>query len=385
MADTLFQELQQLKDSSGAGAVIDRLIDTLRAKKDYHRLFDAQLLRKKQEMGLPLTRPTSFQDVPAERKEEFEKAYVDAAREAGQSLLQEGKLSQAWMYFQAIREPDAVRRMIDSLPVPREPDQETEEIINLAFFQGVNPVKGVELMLRAHGTCSTITALDQQFPQMSTEDRARAAAVMVRSLYEDLTHSVRHDVTQRMPAAPPTTSLHELIFGRDWLFAEGNYHIDCSHLNAVVRFARSLNVGSPECSLARELAEYGSQLAPQFQYAGEPPFEEFYPAHIEYFKILSGTGRDEGLAYFREKLAHAEDDQDRQLIAYVLVDLLMRTDRLGDAVEVARQHLLKIDEQYGFSFAELCQKANRMDALLAAARDKDDLVTYTAALLQSSQ
>ena len=48
-----FSQLTESK-SSGATAVFDKLLESLKASKDYHRLFDATLMRKKQQLGLPL-------------------------------------------------------------------------------------------------------------------------------------------------------------------------------------------------------------------------------------------------------------------------------------------------------------------------------------------
>ena len=83
--------------------------------------------------------------------------------------------------------------------------------------------------------------------------------------------------------------------GREWLLANDSYHIDVSHLNAVVRFARALDRECPELDLALQLAEYGARLAPQYQYAGTPPFEEFYPAHIRFLGALLGRDIEGGL------------------------------------------------------------------------------------------
>ena len=75
---------------------------------ELHRLFDAILLKKKFEMGLPLSRPTSFDNVPEERQAEFEEAYISAARRVGQSFLAENNIPQAWIYLRTIREPQGV-------------------------------------------------------------------------------------------------------------------------------------------------------------------------------------------------------------------------------------------------------------------------------------
>jgi hypothetical protein len=382
MTESSFAAARDEFQQRGAPALFDALCGNLREQREYHKLFDALCLRAKHAQGLPLGRPTSFEDVPADRRDDFERAYMAAAREVGELLLADGKLAQAWIYFHAIRETAPIRAALDKFVVPRESSEESEELLDLALYKGVHPVKGVQIQLRTHGTCSTITALDQMFSRLPADERAGCAAVMVRSLHADLVQSVQREVSQRMPFAPPAKSLRELTAGREWLFADNNYHIDVSHLHATVRFARSLTPDAEEVPLARDLAEYGSQLGPQFQYAGEPPFQDFYPSHVEFFKFLMNDGRDTALAYFRNQLDRAEPP-DQALIAYVLVDLLVRVDQFTEALPIAEQHLLGADEDFTAAFGELCEKAGRYDVLERVAETRGDLVTFAAALVQA--
>jgi hypothetical protein len=281
-----------------------------------------------------------------------------------------------------IREPQPVAEAIEQLDADLEPGEQTESIIAVALYEGAHPVKGLEILLRTHGTCNTITALDQHMHRLKPEEQRRAAALLVRQLHEELTASVRRDIERRKGSAPEG-SLAELIEGRDWLFEGGNYHIDVSHLHSVVRFARVFPPDHPELNEARALAEYGSRLDPQFQYAADPPFDEYYPAHVQFFRVLAGEDREAALQYFRDKLAAEPDAHDRPYLAVVLVDLLCRIDRLDEAVDVAEEHLKQLDDSSGFSFAELCEEAGRFDALARVAREKGDAVTYVAALIQS--
>jgi tetratricopeptide (TPR) repeat protein len=381
MPETSFAELETLHRTAGAAAAIERLIESLRASRDYRRLFDALLLKKRHQMGLPLAQPTSL-DVPEEKREEFEQAFIAAAREIGELFLQQGQIPQAWGFLNMIREPEKVRQAIERLDPRSDSGEPMDAVLQIALYEGAHPVKGLELLLHSHGTCNTITAMDQVAPQMKPEDRKRAAALLVREIYDDLRETLNRDVQSRMAGSPPADSIRELIAGRDFLFADGNYHIDVSHLNSVVRFARFLDGDNPELHKAIELAEYGSRLSPQLQYPGDAPFDDFYPAHVQFLKALAGEDVDEALAYFRQKLDAEPDEQDRLMIAYVLVDLLVRLNRLDEAVEIAERHLAHLDESSGFSLAQLCQEAGRMDVLQRVSCEKGDLVKYTAALLQ---
>src|SRR5262245_4222294 len=319
MSEQTFDELATAHKTAGPAAAIDHLISVLRTEKRFHPLFDALLMKTRLELGLGLVRPTSLKDVPEEKRDEFEKLYIDAAREIGQLLLDENQIPQAWNYLRAINEPQKVAEAIARLP---EGESVADEVIEIALFQGVAPARGLALYTASHGTCSTITAFEQISQQLAPDVRRECAQALVRKLYDDLRENVQHDVARRQPMNSPGQSLRELIAGREWLFADDSYHIDVSHLNAVVRFARALDATCPELDLALQLAQYGERLAKQYQYAGNPPFDDFYPAHIQYFKALLGTDRDSALAYFRAKIGADAGDPDNQLAAFALVDPL---------------------------------------------------------------
>ena len=179
-------------------------------------------------------------------------------------------------------------------------------------------------MLQSRGTCNTISAFDQAVADISPEERIRGAELLARHLYGELFQSVCRDIERH--GEPPFTgkALRDAIAGRDWLFDEGNYHIDVSHLGSVVRFARFLSPESSELDTVLQLTEYGGRLSPQFQFPGDPPFDAYYTAHLHFFRILANDHRDEAIAYFQDRIRSAEEFEDRRLIAYVLVDLLVR-------------------------------------------------------------
>lgn len=381
----MWEKLEQAC-AADSSASLDFLIDELRAGDDPHYLFDALLLKWKFENQLPLLQPTSMSDVPPDRKGEFEQVYIDAARQTGQKLLDASRLADAWMYFRAINEPDPVTAAIDQYEPPAEMNDELEEVLQLALYQRIHPAKGVSLMLKTHGMCNTVTALDQLFLDIAPRDRTACARLMVNQLYADVVHNVRYEVSQRSPLLPPDLSLGDLIAGRLWLFENDNYHIDVSHLNAVVRFARSLEQSDREfLEKAIQLAEYGACLSPHLQYPSEPPFDTYYESHQHYFQIVLSQQRDDSLRYFHERLEAASDPQDRELIAYVLVDLLMRAQDYASAVRVAETYLNDVHEQSGFSFVTLCQDTHDMAALQRHAKKVNNPVLYLAAKLQASR
>jgi hypothetical protein len=381
MAENAFSTIEKTRQSSGPAAAIEELIRALETRGELHRLFDAILLKKKFEMGLPLSRPTSFDNVPEERQTEFEEAYVAGARRVGEAFLSEHNIPQAWIYLRTIREPERVAKALDQIVIGDELPENVDDLISVALYERAHPVKGLELMLHSRGTCNTITAFDQAVPQISSEERIRGAELLVRHLYRELFQSVCRDIERRGEPPVAGKTLRKAISGRDWLFDDGNYHIDVSHLGSVVRFARFLTPDSPELETVLQLCEYGMRLSSQFQFPADPPFDEYYAAHLQFFRILADDRRDEAIAYFQQRLPAAEPE-DRRLIAYVLVDLLVRIGSKNEAVAVAKDYLADLDESSGFSFAQLCEDAERMDVFRETALGKGDLVGFTATLLR---
>ncbi len=380
---TIYDELQQLP-AGDTDALFDRVALQLKADKDYHKLFDSRLMQKKHSLGLPVTKPASLTDVPDALRKSVEETYIAAAREAGELFLADGDIAAAWMYYQVIRDPKPVADAIEALPDNLDYTK-AEEILQVALHQGVHPTKGLRMMLKAHGTCSTITAFDQVTANLAPEQRQDCAKVMVRSLYHDLTESLQGSVQKRMPFLTPGSSLRELMSGRDWLFEGGNYHIDVSHLNSVVRFARTIEPPAEELEMALQLAEYGGKLDSQLQYGGEAPFDDFYPAHIKFFRVLLDKNRADAMQYFQDRLEQEPDEQDKPFLAYVVVDLLMRSNQLDPAVTLAAKYLSNISSDARVSFAELCQKAGRTDVWQQVTREQNDLLGYTAALLTAGK
>lgn len=380
---TVFDELQQLP-SDQTQSLFNRVTQQLQSEKDFHKLFDARLLQRKYELGLPLHKPASLSDVPESLRQAIEETYVNAAREAGEGFLSIGDIPAAWMYFQVIRDPQPIAKAIEALPDNLD-YHKVDEIVQVALYQGVNPVKGLRLMLKSSGTCSTITAFDQATSSLTQQQRQDCAKVMVQSLYHDLTENVQSQVQKRMAFLPPGGTLRELMAGRDWLFEGGNYHIDVSHLNSVVRFARMIDPPADELGLALQLAEYGSRLDPQLQYGGEAPFDDFYAAHVKFFRVLLDQGRTDSLQYFQDRLDHEPDEQDKPFLAYVLVDLLVRSNQLDAAVDLASKYLSNINSETRVSFAELCQKAGRFEIWKRVTQAQNDLLGYTAAVLEEQR
>ena len=372
-----------VSSASVGDAILDAAEKTLTVQSDFHRLFDAKLIRVRHRLGLPITQPTSLRNIPEEHDVAFRDAYTAAAREVGQRFLDAGQLADAWAYFRTINETASVRAAIAKkvAEVPHEPGAGLDELLNLALYEGAHIVEGLKLLLRTHGTCNTVTAMGQVMPQMTPDERRQAAAMMVRNIYGDLQANVRRDVERRQPLVKQNASLRELIQGREFLFAEGGYHIDVSHLHSTVSFARHLDRDCPELQLAIELSDYGAQLADPLRYPSDVPFDDYYVANRHFLNALAGVEVDESMQYFIDRLQREPDAPDQRMIAFVIADLGQRVERTSMALEAAAPFLKQMEDPAGFSFTAYCVGAKRFDILESSARENNDVLGLATVLL----
>jgi hypothetical protein len=386
MDPATFDELERTLAAKGPAVAIDELIGELRRRKDYGGLFYALLMKKRHELGASPLPTGPAGDLPEALHEPYEDAIREAGRLVGRLYLDEGNVPHAWNYFRMLGEPEPVRAALDQYQ-PGEGD-DCQQVIDIALHQGVHPRKGFDLVLDRFGICSAITTMggylnpEVNFPADAKEHCIRR---LVRSLYEQLRERLAADVMRREGSAPPTNSVKELMAGRDYLFEDDFYHIDVSHLGAVVQMCIHLTP-CEEMQMARELCEYGSRLSARFLSPGEPPFEDQYRDYGVYLATLAGDQVEEGIAHFRAKAETADPENVGSYPAEVLVNLLLKLDRPAEALAAARQFLAGEDDRRLTcpGIPELCQRAKDYRALADVARARGDAVNFMAGKILAS-
>lgn len=388
MHPSLFDQVEKALQAEGPAAAIGRLCQSLRDSRDYHLLFYALLLKTRHELGVSPIPTGPSQDIPRSAHPAYEEGIRSAAREVGRLYLELGQPVHAWGYFKMIDEPGPVREAIEKFePVD---DEEVQGIIQLAFYEGLAPKKGFDLLLQRFGTCSAITTLSSSELPHSDEVKQHCIQALVRQLYRDLRSSLQSAITERFGAAPSIADapedapgvVRQLIDGRDYLFEEDAYHIDTSHLSSVVQMAMNLP-RCPELDLARELCEYGSRLSGRFLGQDDFPFDEGFKDYKVYLDILAGHEEEKGVAHFRDKLEKADPDDIGTYPAEVLVNLLLKLGRGQEALAVSRKYLGSVEGRPMScpNLNELCQRLGDYKALAEAAKQQGDPVHYLAGLI----
>ena len=371
MSDNAFDRIDQALRSGGPDAGFDVLAKQARDDKNYPLLFEIRLLKKRHELGLPLIQVDDTEPMPPETRRKYDETFIEGAREVGGLFLADGNIPRAWPYFRAIGETAPVAAAIEKVELQPEG---MEPIMEIAYMERVHPFKGFEMMLNQYGICRAITNFGQ-FP--GREGRDQSLRLLVRTLHADLVDRLKRVITGVEGQAPDTQSVSTLIVGRDWMFEDGSYYGDTSHVISIIRF--SLDLDDVETlALAEEIADYGAHLKGGYYEQSDPPFDNFYVDHAVYFRALLGKDAEGALDHFRKKL----NDED-PIPAQVLVGLLARLKRYPEAIKISQQRLadIKPPELGCPTLIQLCFLAGDYQRLGTIARDRGDLLNYTAQAL----
>src|SRR5438270_6762640 len=115
MEPDTFDQLERARQEGGAAGGFDFLIQRFRQEKNYPSLFEARLMQKRLELGLEPIQSGSLEDVPAEVRPAYERAFIDAAREVGGLFLGDGDVARAWPYYRAVGDPAPVAAAIERI------------------------------------------------------------------------------------------------------------------------------------------------------------------------------------------------------------------------------------------------------------------------------
>ena len=377
----VFEQVQDALRAGDAAAAFDLLIERFRAEKAYPLIFEARLMKKRNELGLPLIQTEPFRDLDDNVRSRYEEATVEAARETGGLFLAAGDVQRAWPYFRAVGEKEAVRQAIDAFSA-EESGETLDGVVEVAYHEQVHPRKGFELILKHYGICRAITNFSQ-YP--ADEGRADCAHLLAETLSSELAANLRYAIEQREGAAPADGGPAELARGREWLFEGNAYYIDTSHVSSLVQMAHSIE--RPETlELLLGLTEYGKRLSEMYQFPGNPPFENVFEDFGIYIRTVLGRDVDAGAAHFRRKIETCDPQIAGTAPAQTLVNLLLRIGRPAEAVDVAVERLKDADPQFLAcpNVLQLCQIAGDYQRLAELARERNDLLSFAAATLQAA-
>ena len=391
----------------GLEGMFAELTASLATRKRWHSLFDARLMEARAALGLPLAGDSRA--IPAEKQAALEAKSLEACREVGWPLVDEGKVAAGWMYLRAAVEPEEMgRRMAalaervdvaapgttddqpatDDSPDAAQADETIQEIIHVALWEGADPALGLKLLLSRNGTCNTITAYEQAVSRLPAARQRPAADLLVAHLHREVLASLVHDLHRRgIPVEPgPDASLTGVLESAGGLKDDPAVHVDVSHLQSVLRIAR---VCTDHVTLRRawELASYACRLPKETVYAGEPPFENVGESSRLFYGAQLGIEVEPAIAFFRKAAVLAKVEQAGSLPGDVLVLLLWRLARPAEALHAALDRprddagpsLLQATGMLP-SLVEMAAASGDWRPLRKACKEHGDEITFAATL-----
>lgn len=383
MAVEDFREIEAAWSAQGVAGALDALSQRLRDQKKYHELFEALKMRVRHRIGLPLLYGDGSDELDESKRQQLEEGLIEACREVGTLLLNRGRIREGWMYLRPVGDKKAASELLAQVEAE---EDNLEELIEVCLREGVDVARGFGLVLKHYGTCNAITTFEGEVPRQSRADQQAATALLVRHLHAELLANLRSDIGRQEGKQPAETTLAALVADRPWLFQELTYHVDTTHLSSVVRFAR-LSEDPAVLRLALDLTEYGRRLHAQFQYPGDEPFTENYPAHGLFFSALLGERVDEALEYFRQRAEASDLQQVGTVPIETYIDLLARVGRPAEAIDASLRLMPAGQSGVGIapSLLDLAQRSGVYDRVQQHCQQRDDLLGFTAALIRAKR
>ncbi len=383
-ATDIFELLSESRDDPAA--MLDQMVSHFRDSRKAMEMFEAMKMHIRHQVGLPLVAVEDELSRPEEVERQLELGLLDACRAAGTILIQDGRVGEGWMYLRPTGDTKLARDLIAKIPIT---DENYDEMIQVLLHEGIDIARGYQAVIDQQGTCNSITLYEQSIVSRSEADRKAASTCLLNHLYDELSTLVRSDIAQKEdePPAGDNESLGEMIENRRWILDGGGYHLDTTHLAATVRVSTVLE--DPKLiHKAWELAQYGRRLNHQFQYPGEEPFVDFYPAYSTFFSVLLGKNVDAGLKLFERKARTVDPSQHGTGAIETYVDLLDRLGRHADAVratielvpsDVPTQRIVPMLIEFA-TRAKLAGDESAFDPILSYCQAHDDILGYAAVL-----
>lgn len=365
-----FQRLSEEYAAGGIAAVLVAAEAELRVENRYHELFEVLKMSSRHALGLPLLHQGE-QALPEIQRRALEDGLLEACRDVGFALLRAGQIQDSWVYLRHLDDHENVLNEVRRIDVT---EDNLDQVLGLLLHEGLDTESGYALVLEHHGTCNAITTMQQAMYGRSKQERQSAGRLLVAHVHQELLENVKSHIQREEHQLPTESRLGDVIANRAFLFADGAYHIDTSHLSSTVQIAGEL-VDAPSLELALDMSRYGQRLDAGLQYPGDPPFEDLYPTYARFFSAQLGQEAEAAVAYFRKRAEASDAHQEGTFAIEAYIDLLSRIGEPAAAIEATvdfipagiqtsgrAPSLYDLSEQLGdfCRYRELCSERNDM-------------------------
>ncbi|MCP4892002.1 MAG: hypothetical protein GY904_36120, partial [Planctomycetaceae bacterium] len=97
--------------------MLDQMIEFFRQAEKPMELFEALKMRTRNRIGLPLVNSDEERSHPEEVEKQLEAGLLEACREAGTMLIQQGKVGEGWMYLRPTGDLELARKLIAEIEI----------------------------------------------------------------------------------------------------------------------------------------------------------------------------------------------------------------------------------------------------------------------------
>lgn len=379
-----FVDIKTLAGTQGPSATLDKLAQLLRDRQDYHQLFEALKMRIRHQLGMPILYEHRPVEVDPELQDQLEQHLLEACKEVGTLLVQDGKLREGWIYLQPVGDAKLNRELIEAFPVQ---EDNLDEIIDVSLMQLAAPDIGFSLVLNHYGTCNAITTYDSSVHSLDSAGKRDLAKLLVSHLYRELKNNLVNFLNENQVEAGIGQGFLELIRANKRLLSGAGPMTDATHLSSAMRIGRCLTDPESLRQLA-EMAEYGCQLAEPFHFPGDPPFEKTYRDHLTFYRALSADDPNNpdvnhAIQFFDQKSRSSASDQHNPVCDEVYVDLLVRLGQFEKAIEASLERLSRRSELTGLAppVHQIARQPDHFSTLEQHYQSQQDLLGFTVSVL----
>ena len=370
---TPFEQLQQITDDKGVDSGLDFLEQHVRRSKDYAQLFEVLKMRVRHRMGLPILYSRTRENLSESDQQSLESGLLAACREVGTLFFKQGDLVLGWNYLQLVGDRDLNEKLIRGVKID---DKNSDDLIEIAVSQRAAPGYGFRILLQRYGTCDAITTFDQVADSHDIQCQRAMAGQLLEHLYDELVGNLITSLPMFESNAGTDTTLTAILESGE-LDASTAYAVDATHLASVVRISRILQ-DPILIQKAYELSRFGNGLPDDFKYPGQVPFEDVFPDHLRYYAAVLGQNEDAGIDHFRKKIEQHDARQHGGVVIETYIELLARTGRNDQAIDVLVSQLLGKYSLLGIApeVHELAQTAEQKQKVMDHYRNESDLLGF---------
>ena len=376
--DPIFHQIATDYANSGLQAALETAEKQLRNEKRFHELFEVLKMKDRHQLGLPVLHQDGQQSISEDQQRKLEDGLIAACRDVGFALLDEGQIQDSWVYLRHLNDNAVVLERVRKIEANEE---NLDQLLGLLLYEGLDPAAGYAMVLENYGTCNAITTMQQTMYGRPKEQRQAAGRLLVAHVHNELLENVKAHVEREENTTPKETRLVPLISDRPFLFADGAYHIDTSHLSSTMQIAIELS-DPKSLELAFDLARYGEKLDEGLKYPGDPPFEDLYSTSALFIGAQLEKDVDAALEHFQKRAKETDAHQEGTFAIETYVDLLARVGRPDDALQASVDLIPQGIQTTGRapSFYDLSEQMQSFDRYRELCEERNDLLGYVISL-----